>query len=433
MSRRATVRPTPDYDTEEKIAHHYEGVSTDPKGIPRHAGYGLCSYASSSSRSPAVFWTASNQTNVTPPFPARSPPPVCLRVPRRPPQLLRRSPRELAAASPLLLRGAPRPHLLRRPKRRPRPSLLRSPPRPHPLAQPKRRRRPRLLRWPPTSTAPTFEKEDAAPSVFFRPRLPRPPNEAAPPSSPAQPAASIPTAQTAEKESAPASAPSPASAPAAPAGEKAPAATEQDAEPHANDKASAELAALQPGFVPKDLVAALNDSVIKFRLPTSADKPASAPEFPQKAAEDLRQLREGATWWMAVRGLHPDNTGGSRNAQRRALRKRVPRRFSNMLIKFGADPKMLIASKVDGRRRSMSPATRATPEGWRRNRQQSSTISLKDRPGLTSERRTIYTLFGLSGGGGVRLGVSRRTGFLTERRLSVCMRAGVLDEQGASK
>ena len=48
-----------------------------------------------------------------------------------------------------------------------------------------------------------------------------------------------------------------------------------------------ELASLQPGFVPKDLVAALNHSVINFAS-DSADVPASTREFLQKAADDLK-------------------------------------------------------------------------------------------------------------------------------------------------
>src|SRR5215470_16753909 len=108
---------------------------------------------------------------------------------------------------------------------------------------------------------------------------------------PAQEPAAAPAAQTAEKETAPAPAQEPA-APAAQSAEKKTASADQDADLHANDKANAELAALQPGFVPKDLIAALNDSVVNFPS-DSAEVPASMIDFLQKAAEDIKQLPNG--------------------------------------------------------------------------------------------------------------------------------------------
>ena len=221
----------------------------------------------------------------------------------------------------------------RKERRRPRPLQRR---RRAPLRRLKRRQRPRLLPPPP----------------FRRPPK-RPLHRLSP-----QPAAA-PTAQTAEKESAPLPLRRRHAAPAAPAGEKAPVATDKDAEPHANDKASAELAALQPGFVPKDLVAALNDSVISFAS-DSADVPAEMTDFLQKAAEDLKQLPKGHV--VEIAG-YTDNTGDQ--ALNLALSQKRAEAVRQTLIKFGADAEMLIAKGYG----SADPvASNDTPEGRRRNR-----------------------------------------------------------------
>ena len=174
--------------------------------------------------------------------------------------------------------------------------------------------------------------------------------EAAPASTsaPAQPAAASPN-QTAGKET--------ASAPAA--GEKEQATVDNDADSHANDKAKAELASLQPGFVPKDLVAALNDSVINFAS-DSADVPASTREFLQKAADDLKQLPTGHV--VEIAG-YTDNTGDE--ALNVALSQRRADAVREALIKFGAAPDMLVAKGYG----SADPiASNDTPEGRKRNR-----------------------------------------------------------------
>jgi outer membrane protein OmpA-like peptidoglycan-associated protein len=207
----------------------------------------------------------------------------------------------------------------------------------------------------PTATAPASERE-AAPASSSATAVQTAHKEAAPASA-SQPAAR-PSTQTAEMESVPAAASS-AAAPAAPAGEKAPVVTDKDAEPHANDKASAELAALQPGFVPKDLVAALNDSVISFAS-DSADLPASMTGFLQKAAEDLKQLPKGHV--VEIAG-YTDNTGDQ--ALNGALSQKRAEAVRQALIKFGADPEMLIAKGYG----SADPvASNDTPEGRQRNR-----------------------------------------------------------------
>jgi outer membrane protein OmpA-like peptidoglycan-associated protein len=200
-------------------------------------------------------------------------------------------------------------------------------------------------------------------------------NEAAPAkaSSPAAAPAPAPVVETAAKEAAPASTPTPAqpaaafpnqtagketaSAPAV--GEKEQATVDNDSDSHANDKAKAELASLQPGFVPKDLVAALNDSVINFAS-DSAEVPASTKEFLQKAADDLKQLPTGHV--VEIAG-YTDNTGDE--ALNAALSQRRADAVREALIKFGAAADMLVAKGYG----SADPiASNDTPEGRKRNR-----------------------------------------------------------------
>jgi len=176
---------------------------------------------------------------------------------------------------------------------------------------------------------------------------------------PAQEPAAAPAAQSAEKKTAPAPAQEPAAAPAAQSAEKKTVAADQDADRHANDKANAELAALQPGFVPKDLIAALNDSVVNFPS-DSAEVPASMIDFLQKAAEDIKQLPNGHV--VEIAG-YTDNTG--EQALNVALSQKRAEAVRQMLVKFGADPEMLIAKGYG----SADPvASNDTPEGRRRNR-----------------------------------------------------------------
>jgi outer membrane protein OmpA-like peptidoglycan-associated protein len=176
---------------------------------------------------------------------------------------------------------------------------------------------------------------------------------------PAQEPAAAPAAQSAEKKTAPAPAQEPAAAPAAQSAEKETAPADQDADLHANDKANAELVALQPGFVPKDLIAALNDSVVNFPS-DSAEVPASMIDFLQKAAEDIKQLPNGHV--VEIAG-YTDNTG--EQALNVALSQKRAEAVRQMLVKFGAEPEMLIAKGYG----SADPvASNDTPEGRRRNR-----------------------------------------------------------------
>ena len=167
-----------------------------------------------------------------------------------------------------------------------------------------------------------------------------------------------PAAQTAEKETTPAPA-QPQAAPAGQTAKKETAPVDTEANPHANDKANTELAALQPGFVPKDLVAALNDSVVNFPS-DSAEVPASMIDFLQKAAEDIKQLPNGHV--VEIAG-YTDNTG--EQALNVALSQKRAEAVRQTLLKFGADPEMLIAKGYG----SADPvASNDTPEGRRHNR-----------------------------------------------------------------
>jgi OmpA-OmpF porin, OOP family len=142
-------------------------------------------------------------------------------------------------------------------------------------------------------------------------------------------------------------------------GEKEQANVGNDEDSHANDKAKAELVSLQPGFVPKDLIAALNDSVINFAT-DSAEIPASTIEFLQKAASDLNQLPTGHV--VEIAG-YTDSTGDE--AINVALSQRRADAVRNALISLGAAPDML-AAKGYG---SADPiASNETPEGRKRNR-----------------------------------------------------------------
>jgi len=212
----------------------------------------------------------------------------------------------------------------------------------------------------PAPAAQTAEKE-TAPAPAQEPAAPPAAQSAekktAP--APAQEPAAAPAAQSAEKKTAPAPAQESAAAPAAQTAEKETAPADQDADLHANDKANAELAVLQPGFVPKDLIAALNDSVVNFPS-DSAEVPASMIDFLQKAAEDIKQLPNGHV--VEIAG-YTDNTG--EQALNVALSQKRAEAVRQMLVKFGADPEMLIAKGYG----SADPvASNDTPEGRRRNR-----------------------------------------------------------------
>ena len=132
-----------------------------------------------------------------------------------------------------------------------------------------------------------------------------------------------------------------------------------DSESRANEKAKNELASLKPGFVAKDLVAALNDSVMNFAS-ASAEVPATAAAFLQNAAEDLKHLPAGHV--LEIAG-YTDNTGNP--AENTVLSQRRAEAVRDALIKDGANPDTLVAKGYG----SADPiASNDTPEGRLRNR-----------------------------------------------------------------
>ena len=110
-----------------------------------------------------------------------------------------------------------------------------------------------------------------------------------------------------------------------------------DVASRANDKATTELASLKSGFGAKELIAALNDSVVNFAS-ASAEVPASMATFLEKAAEDLKQLPAGHV--LEIAG-YTDNTGDA--ADNVTLSQRRADAVRDALIKYGANPDMLIA------------------------------------------------------------------------------------------
>ena len=247
------------------------------------------------------------------------------------------------------------------------------------------------------AAAPTAEKEPAeAPSATTAAQAPS--TNAAAPTAEKEPAPAAPTvtqvpasnaaAPTAEKE--PAEAPSattvaqaPSTNAAAPTAEKEPAmaapmvtqtpttnatpkarenepATKPDeATSEPNAKASAELTSLKPGSSMKDLVAALNGSVINFGS-GSAELPASGATFLQNAAADLKQMPAG--YRLEIAG-YTDNTGAA--AVNVALSQRRADAVREALVKSGANADVLVAKGYG----SADPiASNDTPDGRLRNR-----------------------------------------------------------------
>jgi OmpA-OmpF porin, OOP family len=127
----------------------------------------------------------------------------------------------------------------------------------------------------------------------------------------------------------------------------------------ANDRATTELASLQSGFSVKDLLFALNDSVVNFAS-SSADVPDSVAPFLKSAAADLTQLKSGHV--LEIAG-YTDNTGDA--ALNLALSQKRAEAVRAALIKYGADPDMLVAK---GYGETDPVASNDTPEGRLKNR-----------------------------------------------------------------
>jgi OmpA-OmpF porin, OOP family len=105
----------------------------------------------------------------------------------------------------------------------------------------------------------------------------------------------------------------------------------------ANDRATTELASLGSGFGVKDLLFALNDSVFSFAS-DSAEVPESMDPFLKTAAADLKQLKAGHV--LEIAG-YTDNTGDA--ALNLALSQKRAESVRAALVKYGADPDMLVA------------------------------------------------------------------------------------------
>ena len=127
----------------------------------------------------------------------------------------------------------------------------------------------------------------------------------------------------------------------------------------ANDRATTELASLQPGFGVKDLLFALNDSVVNFAS-SSAEVPESMAPFLKDAAAELKQLKVGHV--LEIAG-YTDNTGDA--ALNLALSQKRAEAVREAFIKFGVDPDMLVAK---GYGDADPVASNDTPEGRLKNR-----------------------------------------------------------------
>jgi OOP family OmpA-OmpF porin len=127
----------------------------------------------------------------------------------------------------------------------------------------------------------------------------------------------------------------------------------------ANDRATTELASLQPGFGVKDLLFALNDSVVNFAS-DSAEVPEAMAPFLKTAAAELKQLKAGHV--LEIAG-YTDNTGDA--ALNLALSQKRAEAVREALIKYGADPDMLVAK---GYGAADPIASNDTAEGRLKNR-----------------------------------------------------------------
>ena len=127
----------------------------------------------------------------------------------------------------------------------------------------------------------------------------------------------------------------------------------------ANDRATTELASLQPGFGVKDLLFALNDFVVNFAS-SSAEVPELMAPFLKDAAAELKQLKVGHV--LEIAG-YTDNTGDA--ALNLALSQKRAEAVREAFIKFGVDPDMLVAK---GYGDADPVASNDTPEGRLKNR-----------------------------------------------------------------
>jgi outer membrane protein OmpA-like peptidoglycan-associated protein len=201
-----------------------------------------------------------------------------------------------------------------------------------------------------TNTPPVAQAPAPAPQPAAQAPAPAPQPAAQAPAPAAQPAAQAPAPAAQPAAQAPAPVPQPETDEAKQAA---------DLETRANEKAKTELASLKSGFSAKDLIAALNDSVINFPS-GSAEVPATTAAFLQNAVDDLKQLPAGHV--LEIAG-YTDNTGNP--AENIALSQRRADAVRDALIKDGANPDTLVAK---GYGSADAIASNDTPEGRLRNR-----------------------------------------------------------------
>ena len=127
----------------------------------------------------------------------------------------------------------------------------------------------------------------------------------------------------------------------------------------ANNRATTELASLGSGFAVKDLLFALNDSMVNFAS-DSAEVPQAMAPFLKTAAADLKQLKAGHV--LEIAG-YTDNTGDA--ALNLALSQKRAEAVREALVKYGADPAMLVAK---GYGEADPVASNDTAEGRLKNR-----------------------------------------------------------------
>ncbi|MBK8211166.1 MAG: OmpA family protein [Rhodospirillales bacterium] len=132
-----------------------------------------------------------------------------------------------------------------------------------------------------------------------------------------------------------------------------------DAVKNAANKTVAALSALKPGFTGKDVVTALNLSIINFSS-GSAGVPGFNQVVLQQAAAIIKQLPAGTVIEI---GGHTDNTGDP--AANMQLSQQRAEAVRQVLVQSGVDPSMLTAK---GYGATQPVASNDTPEGRFQNR-----------------------------------------------------------------
>jgi outer membrane protein OmpA-like peptidoglycan-associated protein len=143
----------------------------------------------------------------------------------------------------------------------------------------------------------------------------------------------------------------------------------------ASQKATAALAALQPGFSAKDLVSGLNLDVINFAS-GSAVIPADSSDYLNRVAIAMKAAPVGTV--LEIAG-HTDNSGDS--ASNLALSQQRADSVRNYLVQQGVAPGMLVAKGYGDTR---PVASNDTHEGKFRNRRIEFTVQYRSPTSLTT-------------------------------------------------